>query len=282
MRRLFLGACVIAATMLGSVAFAGPARAEDFSWHNLVQDDRDGGLIFGDLVTIRDDGLAYVYADNGVSQPERTAGYVGPDVNAILMPGDWDGDGYADWIYRSTDGSLHRMPGWSGGTPRNQIGWGWDVMTALTSPGDWDGDGAPDVLARDASGALWLYRGDGDGHWYPGRTQVGSGWNIMNAIFSGHDFNGDGSSDVLARDVYDALWLYPGNGTGGWQNRVQIGRGWQSMAKFAAPGDFDRDGVGDVIAQDINGKVWLYPGNGTGGFTGQRFLMDVPASKVMG
>ncbi|MFK0002133.1 S8 family peptidase, partial [Paenarthrobacter sp. NPDC090522] len=30
------------------------------------------------------------------------------------------------------------------------------------------------------------------------------------------DFNGDGNSDVLARDTNGVLWLYPGNGSGGW------------------------------------------------------------------
>lgn len=100
-----------------------------------IQEFWDDGKIYADMVTIRNDGFTYVYADNSFSQPECAGGYVGPDVNAILMPGDWDGDGYADWIYRASDGGLHRMPGWSGGTSRNQIGWGWNIMTALTSPG---------------------------------------------------------------------------------------------------------------------------------------------------
>ncbi|MEQ4567179.1 VCBS repeat-containing protein [Paenarthrobacter sp. CAP02] len=104
----------------------------------------------------------------------------------------------------------------------------------------------------------------------------------MNTIFSGHDFNGDDASDVIARDVNGSLWLYPANGSGGWQDRVRIGWGWQVMTKFAAPGDHNRDGHGDVIAQDIDGKLWLYPGNGTGSFTGRRFLMDTPTSKIIG
>lgn len=270
------------AMLLAGTALAVPAKAEDPLWHNLVQDFGDNGEVYTDLVTLRSDGLLEVYAASPQSQPQRAGGYIGTDVDAILMPGDWDGDGLADWLYRGTDGSLHRMPGWSGGTPRNQIGWGWDVMTALTSPGDWDGDGAPDVLARDSTGALWMYRGSGDGHWLPGRIQVGWGWNAMSTLTSGHDFSGDGAADVIARDMNGNLWLYPGNGDGGWQNRIQIGWGWNVMSRLAAVGDYDNDGKGDVIAQDAGGTMWLYPGNGNGGFTGQRWALDIRAPKLFG
>lgn len=41
------------------------------------------------------------------------------------------------------------------------------------------------------------------------------------------DFTGDGASDVLARDGAGRLWLYPGNGRGGWLPRRQVGAGWQ-------------------------------------------------------
>ena len=43
------------------------------------------------------------------------------------------------------------------------------------------------------------------------------------------DFNGDGRADVLARDGAGALWLYPGNGSGGWLARSQVGSGWNVM-----------------------------------------------------
>ncbi|BCW52479.1 VCBS repeat-containing protein [Arthrobacter sp. StoSoilB13] len=152
----------------------------------------------------------------------------------------------------------------------------------MVSPGDWNGDGASDVLARDDAGALWMYRGDGSGGWLPGRTQVGSGWNIMASIFSGRDFNADGKPDVLAVDTGGAMWLYPGNGAGGWMSRVQVGWGWQKMDLIAAPGDFDYDGHADVIARDIAGSMWLYPGNGAGSFTWTRRLLNIPTPALFG
>ncbi|MDR6435347.1 DNA-binding beta-propeller fold protein YncE [Paenarthrobacter nicotinovorans] len=81
-----------------------------------------------------------------------------------------------------------------------------------------------------------------------------------------NDFNGDGKTDILARDTAGLLWLYPGNGSGGWLPRVQVGQGWNVMTSLVAPGDFDDDGNADVLARDGAGLLWFYPGNGNGGW----------------
>ncbi|WP_323958572.1 hypothetical protein GC088_08355 [Arthrobacter sp. JZ12] len=82
----------------------------------------------------------------------------------------------------------------------------------------------------------------------------------------GHDFDGDGNVDVLARDRNGGLWLYPGNGAGGWLKKVQVGTGWNTMNSMFGPGDFNGDEKADVIARDSRGGLWLYPGNGAGGW----------------
>ncbi|MGR0159112.1 S8 family serine peptidase [Paenarthrobacter nitroguajacolicus] len=84
------------------------------------------------------------------------------------------------------------------------------------------------------------------------------------------DFNGDGTSDVIARDNSGVLWLYKGNGYGDWRGRTQIGVGWNVMTSVEAPGDFNGDGYADVMARDSAGVLWLYPGNGWGGFLDAR------------
>ncbi|MFJ5958926.1 FG-GAP repeat domain-containing protein, partial [Paenarthrobacter sp. NPDC092416] len=68
------------------------------------------------------------------------------------------------------------------------------------------------------------------------------------------------------RDSSGALWLYPGNGTGGWLTPRQIGTGWNTMTTILGPGDFNGDTKADVMARDSSGALWLYPGNGTGGW----------------
>ncbi|MFP3802121.1 hypothetical protein SB764_38495, partial [Paraburkholderia sp. SIMBA_027] len=46
---------------------------------------------------------------------------------------------------------------------------------------------------------------------------------------SNRDFTSDGRTDVVARDGSGALWLYPGNGSGGWLDPERAGQGWGAM-----------------------------------------------------
>jgi hypothetical protein len=79
----------------------------------------------------------------------------------------------------------------------------------------------------------------------------------------------DGFPDVLARDGAGNLWMYPGNGTGGWLPQRQVGTGWNVMSELTVPGDFNGDAFSDVLARDAAGYLWMYPGNGTGGWLPQ-------------
>ncbi|MFP3599703.1 FG-GAP repeat domain-containing protein, partial [Chryseobacterium sp. SIMBA_029] len=93
------------------------------------------------------------------------------------------------------------------------------------------------------------------------QRSMGTGWNTLNLIVPTKDFNGDGRSDILARDTSGVLWLYPGNGAGGLQTRVQAGTGWTAMTMVVAPGDFNGDGKSDLLARDSSGGLRLYAGN---------------------
>ena len=79
----------------------------------------------------------------------------------------------------------------------------------------------------------------------------------------------DGFADVLARDGAGNLWLYPGNGKGGWLPQSRVGTGWNVMSELTGPGDFNGDTFADVLARDTTGNLWLYPGNGKGGWLPQ-------------
>ncbi|KRE47545.1 hypothetical protein ASG92_09890 [Arthrobacter sp. Soil736] len=91
---------------------------------------------------------------------------------------------------------------------------------------------------------------------------------ITMVVASG-DLSGDGKADVLARDNGGVLWLYQGNGRGGWLGRVKAGSGWNGMTSIVGPGDMNGDGRNDVLATDGSGALWLYPGNGRGGWLGR-------------
>ena len=71
--------------------------------------------------------------------------------------------------------------------------------------------------------------GDGRGGWRPW-TRIGAGWHVMSAVVSPGDVTGDQRADVLAVEgATGYLWLYPGNGAGGWLPRTRAGEGWNSV-----------------------------------------------------
>lgn len=130
---------------------------------------------------------------------------------------------------------------------------------------DFDGDGKADVLASDATGNLYRYPGDGAGGFQARKLAIpASDWSTVTDAITPGDFNRDGKADVVAR-AGDVLWLYPGDGAGGFGARSQISTGWSAMTQLFSPGDFSGDGIPDIMARRSTGDLRLYAGNGSGG-----------------
>ncbi|WP_190242994.1 chitobiase/beta-hexosaminidase C-terminal domain-containing protein [Arthrobacter globiformis] len=87
---------------------------------------------------------------------------------------------------------------------------------------------------------------------------------------TGRDFNGDSKADLISTDTSGRLWLYPGDGRGGFAPRKQAGAGWNIMTSVVSAGDTNSDGKADLVARDAAGRLWHYPGSGTGGFTSRK------------
>ncbi|KQX59279.1 MULTISPECIES: VCBS repeat-containing protein [unclassified Streptomyces] len=90
-----------------------------------------------------------------------------------------------------------------------------------------------------------------------------------------HDFNNNGTPDVLTRDAEGRLWRQdtfyrPDEDTR--QNvwkvapRALVGTGWQAYDRIEATGNLGGSGVGDVVGRDKYGVLWLHKGRGDGTF----------------
>lgn len=215
----------------------------------------------GDLVAYRGNGTGgwdgSTVVDTGWDTTDR-----------LVTLGDFTGDGISDIGRIRSDGALELLKGTGAGTYADpvRIGTGWAKFTAVIGGIDFNGDGRTDVLARTSTGALMLYRGNGRGSWITGYPQVGSGWNVMNAIIYAGDFNGDNHGDIIARRTDGTLWLYPTNGASGWGAPRQIGNGWNIFTAIFSPGDFNGSGKPDVLVRTSTGTLLIYPGTGIGGW----------------
>ncbi|MFI6420088.1 FG-GAP repeat domain-containing protein [Streptomyces sp. NPDC050842] len=124
---------------------------------------------------------------------------------------------------------------------------------------------SPDILARDASGKLWrddTATTDAGDVTSSGRYAVGPGWQIYNRLEAVGNLAGSAAPDLVARDASGVLWLYQGNGNGGFATRARIGAGWNAYSKLTGGSDLNGDGRSDLLATDTSGVLWFYKGTG--------------------
>ncbi|WP_086824062.1 VCBS repeat-containing protein [Streptomyces sp. NRRL B-24572] len=178
-------------------------------------------------------------------------------------PGDLvalDGTGVL-WLYSGKgDGTF---------ATRTKVGGGWGVYNKMTGGSDLTGGGRSDLLATDTSGVLWLYPSTGDlFHPFGNRVKIGGGWGIYNQITAVGNIAGSSADDLVARDTSGVLWLYQGNGSGGFSTRVKVGSGWGAFSQLVGAGDVNADGRPDLIAYGTGGTyVYKSTGSATAPFT---------------
>ncbi|MGK5679321.1 AbfB domain-containing protein [Actinoplanes sp. URMC 104] len=146
--------------------------------------------------------------------------------------------------------------------PRKAIGAGtnWNQMRELTIGNYCTPSGRTirgDLVAVERStGKLWCYNSLTSAT--PTRQQIGTGWNTIRAIAGGEfsSANTD-NSDLIALHQNGNAFLYPANGTGGFDQRIQIINDWSNYVNLVG-GQFDGSGGDDVIAIDRAGRKWLH------------------------
>lgn len=159
----------------------------------------------------------------------------------------------------------------------------------LVSPDDLNGDGRTDLAAVQqgvTGGTLWLYPGRGAAT-FGNRASLGTNWDTMREVTGLGDFNGDGTSDMVAVDKASGrLLLYPATG-GTYGTRKVIGSsGWNQMSSLVGLRHASPDNPYPVLlaVDTAAGVLYHYPitANGFGtrirlgsGWTGMRELTSL-------
>ncbi|WP_413248099.1 GH25 family lysozyme [Sinomonas flava] len=222
----------------------------------------------GDLVMIDSSGNLVDYpadGQGGLIQTARRIGSGWSGAKAVYVV-DWNQDGVFDLLGQWGDGTLRMYPGAAGGgfgAPVT-VGTGWQDISVTV--GWWNArDGYPSILAKDAQGRLFYYSNTSGGY-LGGGQQVGSGFGTQK--ISMIDFDGDGAQDLLSRSSDGTMYLYAGNGQGGFitgQGQA-IGSGWNRMASVASSWGFVGASSLGLVAKDTAGDIYYYPAsNGSWG-----------------
>ncbi|MGJ3507767.1 FG-GAP repeat domain-containing protein [Enemella sp. A6] len=214
----------------------------------------------------------FIWSRGGTLTVTNTPVAVSPG-STVIAPGDWNGDGYPDLMWRRKDGVLMLHRGRSDGTINpsgSVVSSGWGQFDQIIAGGDWLGTGRPGLLAfRRSTGTVLFYPSNGGGGYNSPRTLSSRlGW--ADYIVNAGRWDGDGYPDLIARRSSDgALFLIPGSaGTPmGYQTR-RIGSGWRGIRTIVGGADRNGDGKTDLMVIDHAGQVKIYRGTGSGGFAG--------------
>ncbi len=133
---------------------------------------------------------------------------------------------------------------------------------------DFNGDGRSDVLWRNANGQLSSWLGTANGGLQDNGAVVNqfvpTSWRIQGTA----DFNGDGRSDVLWRNVNGQLSSWLGTANGGLQDNGNVVNQFVPLDwKIAGTGDFNGDGRSDILWRNDNGRLSQWLGTANGGLS---------------
>ncbi|HEY5978090.1 MAG TPA: SpoIID/LytB domain-containing protein [Microlunatus sp.] len=198
----------------------------------------------------------------------------------VINAGDWNGDGYADVIGRTSGQRLLLFRGTSSGS----FGSGVDLGVVskhrfLTGVGDLNSDRFPDLMAVDSQGVATLLYGNG-ATGVKSVTKVSGSWSGVDWLRGAGDFDADGRLDVITR-TDDRLYVHLRTTTG-FAARKLIGTGFASVSSITAVGDVDGDKRGDLVTRTATGRVQLFRSTGSklvgsttyaGSFSGTRFAI---------
>ncbi|MBU2667768.1 VCBS repeat-containing protein [Actinoplanes bogorensis] len=143
------------------------------------------------------------------------------------------------------------------------------ALTGILPYGDINNDSRNDLLVRRSDGSMRAYLG-GEAPPLGNKTSVAlpGNWNGYDALIHTGDLTSDGISDLVVRERESgSLFIFPGNGTGGFGAALQIPGGYKGYSRFVGVGDINLDGKADLMMQyDPTSTMYAMYGNGNGTF----------------
>ncbi|SEC76261.1 VCBS repeat-containing protein [Streptomyces sp. TLI_105] len=141
----------------------------------------------------------------------------------------------------------------------------------------WDGELGPSGVSAPNGDYTWTVTATPVNGIGPVATASGT-FKVVRKV-APHDFNDNGTPDVLARDSAGRLWRHDSNYSA-YANNGQLvepstpkpallGTGWNIYDRIEAVGNVGGSGVGDFVARDKTGVLWLFKGRGDGTFAGR-------------
>lgn len=186
-----------------------------------------------------------------------------------LMNADWNNDGKMDLIAKWPSGQITMYQGIGNGDYKTPtvIGTGWgrlDITMAKLRKSDTH----PGIIGRDIVDGKLYYYPNNNGKMNVGRLTIGNGWQSLNEL-NAVDFDGDGNTDIVARNASGALLLYRWNGVNSFisEGRRVVGTGWNMMGSVTVEPDLYGKGSIGLIGKSTAGVLYYYPivKNGFGG-----------------
>jgi hypothetical protein len=132
---------------------------------------------------------------------------------------------------------------------------------------DFNGDGRSDILWRNSNGQINDWLANTNGTFSDNNQIVNQFVSLDFKIVGTGDFNGDGRSDILWRNVNGTLTNWLGTGNGGFsENTSAISQNVALAWKVVGTGDFNGDGRSDVLWRNDSGQISNWLGTANGGF----------------